>query len=1019
MPGIVPRAKELAGSGFGYLAFLFAVIYQAVRLIPEGHPFGKFENVGNFTILQVIREASSNLKMDRKHIDQVIVFGALLVGIVLMFLQFIILILTLFTGKAFASNGETSFTSMFTTQHPETDIAFLMLDYVFGIPGPADAQGSSFFGSNALVATGGPTPFQEGMHALFNFYNLSMLLIAGVIFAYYVVVVVVETAQTGVPFGRRFSKIYAPIRLVVAIGLLIPLNYGFNGAQYITLYAAKLGSSFATNGWILYNRAQQNPMGVPNSSLIALPRTPNFDGLLHFSSVYHACREMYAIRKNKIVGRPSEGNVCISSYVIVNGKAQEFVENGNDVCTGGLGNEIVDGIKQIGSGNAGGLTGDPYPYSQAKKDFGNRDIEVVLGEYNENYQEPGNVKPLCGKITISLSNDNPAIYKNDSGSSSSPVGIQAVENMYYRLVQSLLRPGSPWRWLSNETGAERSAARKFNAFGERAAHYYMPVTGNAGADEAERTRINKEKSCYNSNILDDASTCAADWKPPSATFQEAVSSYRTSLEMEVRKIYQDFRSHLNLKLNEELEHRGWGGAGIWFNNIADLNGTFTSAIYAVPTATDFPMLMEEIRKKTAASDGEKNQCEMFSVNVAGITELKLDEVMDASLLGGMNSAYRYFFCDNPTKETGDSEAGSAAAGGGSGSAIATDPCAQEAASGYTPLQTGADVKGVTGNMIVDVMSLIFGINGLFDIRAASQICSETGLPSVNPLAQLTTVGKSLVENAIRMVGVAFISSVGGGFFSVAQKDIGSMLSTVTGMAVSIATIGLTAGFILYYILPFLPFIYFFFAVGAWVKSIFEAMVGVPLWALAHLKIDGDGLPGRAAMGGYFLIFEIFLRPIMTLFGLIGGMVCFTAMAATLNLIFDLVVVNITGALPTENGETVDIGGMESFRRGVIDQFFFTLMYALLLYMMATASFKLIDLIPQAFTRWMKTDVGVFNDGKSDPTDGLTQYAALGGATAGGQIIGGLTQAGSALGATGGAIMGSETKNKSNNDNKKQ
>ena len=63
---------------------------------------------------------------------------------------------------------------------------------------------------------------------------------------------------------------------------------------------------------------------------------------------------------------------------------------------------------------------------------------------------------------------------------------------------------------------------------------------------------------------------------------------------------------------------------------------------------------------------------------------------------------------------------------------------------------------------------------------------------------------------------------------------------------------------LFYIIPFMPFIYFFFAVGTWVKAIFEAMVGVPLWALAHIRIDGQGLPGDAAMNGYYLLLEIFV-----------------------------------------------------------------------------------------------------------------------------------------------------------------
>ena len=42
-----------------------------------------------------------------------------------------------------------------------------------------------------------------------------------------------------------------------------------------------------------------------------------------------------------------------------------------------------------------------------------------------------------------------------------------------------------------------------------------------------------------------------------------------------------------------------------------------------------------------------------------------------------------------------------------------------------------------------------------------------------------------------------------------------------------------------YVLPLIPFIYFTFAVLGWVLELFEAIAAMPLWALAHLRIEGD------------------------------------------------------------------------------------------------------------------------------------------------------------------------------------
>jgi ABC-type multidrug transport system permease subunit len=145
-----------------------------------------------------------------------------------------------------------------------------------------------------------------------------------------------------------------------------------------------------------------------------------------------------------------------------------------------------------------------------------------------------------------------------------------------------------------------------------------------------------------------------------------------------------------------------------------------------------------------------------------------------------------------------------------------------------------------------------------------------------------------------------------------------------------------------------------------------------------------------AMNGYLLILEIFLRPILTVFGLLGGLAIFSAMATILNEIFDLVVINTAG---------VDLQAVSDsqFSRHIVDVFFFTVVYAVLLYMMAVSSFKMITLVPNNILRWLGQSVASFSDNDKDPAQGLTQYAAIGGARIGGQLAGGLTKAGQGLG----------------------
>lgn len=72
------------------------------------------------------------------------------------------------------------------------------------------------------------------------------------------------------------------------------------------------------------------------------------------------------------------------------------------------------------------------------------------------------------------------------------------------------------------------------------------------------------------------------------------------------------------------------------------------------------------------------------------------------------------------------------------------------------------------------------------------------------------------------------------------KFAGELAGAAAGFIFVIAGIALTVGVFLAYFLPIIPFMYFSFAVISWVLEIFEAIVAMPLWALAHLRIDGEG-----------------------------------------------------------------------------------------------------------------------------------------------------------------------------------
>ncbi len=882
LPGIIPRINAFIESGFGWLAFMMAVIYNGVRLLPNDHAYLNPRNMGKYGIRHVIAEAANNLVIKKENIDQVIIFFALLIGFVLLILQCAGLALGILVKPA-AAGGLAAFAGLFTT--PECvnpgaqclDIAHMLLDKVFGVP---EIFNSKF----APAGTGfGAIPvFNRALQELFQYYSYAILIVGIVIFLYYILLVVGETANTGTPFGRRFNHIYAPLRLVAAIGLLVPLNYGLNSAQYITLLAAKFGSGFATNSWIIFNNelaAADTPVGTHNETLIARPKPADITHIVAYMSVVQTCKEAYR------VSYPTPPNVRdVRGWLVKN-------ENGNTFA------EEMD---------------DAYDYADALAFYNSRDITIVFGHRfpdatDKNYT--GDVEPTCGEITI---HTNVAGNADGSEPGDQRVGPYLLQRAFFEMVRDLLFDDD------------------LLEFSERAVSIYEGFPEDP---------------------------CAVGAGLPGECIQLPDSEFKKTVVAGVAGTYLgEMETAYNTMIGigatfydipDELLARGWGGAAIWYNRIAEWNGGLFTAAINTPTPGKVPMIMENIQEERRSHDEAVDTENRYCPSVQGFRAVSLVQGRDLPIGKTLCEAYKYWFTD--------------------GKGLASD------------LQT-------SGNVFFDLLNSVFGIGGLFTMRENDD---------VHPLAQLSALGKSIIEASIRNLLSALVFSAGGGMGEIIGTHLGAAASAISGMFVAFTTVGLTIGFMLYYILPFMPFMYFFFAVGGWVKTIFEAMVGVPLWALAHLRVDGNGFSGDAASNGYFLIFEIFIRPVLTVFGLIAAMAIFSAMARTLNGVFDLVVENLTGFDCTDCN-TVGAAGIE-FKRNPIDEFFFTIIYTILVYMLATSSFKMIDQIPNSILRWMGAGVQSFGDQRDDPAQGMVQYAAFGGNQIAGQVTGALNQGAKAAG----------------------
>lgn len=871
LPGIIPRFKQLFGSGFQMLAYMVALVYNTVRILPNNHPYLRADMIGHYNVRQVIAEAGNHITPNRNNIDQVIVFFSIIVALVILCVQFILFLIALLVSRAHAQDMPTTIKGFFVTPNPNEDIAYRFMDLIFGIP--------DFFSTNANVNT----PVHQALHSLFEFYSYGMIIVGTMIIVYFIIAIVAETAQSGTPFGQRFNHAWAPIRVILFFGLLIPVTHGLNGGQYLTLTAAKLGSSLASNGWVLLNESIQNShetLSGKKEYNVATPKAPDLTHIPAFMMVVQTCKVAYDVYYNADLGAkwdPKGADTGVRAWVVYDDGTETHV------------------AKKISDTTFQNVTAA----SQAKN------INIIFGIKDDTASEVS-VNPICGKIVINVVDVHEP-------------GAAVIQTAYYDLIRELwdgtsTNPSKVVMYPDIRKYAISFARRNLNISGG-SSEYGTPFQKHDAQlpDDAYRNKILADLKTYMGN-------------KESGVIKEAITAQIDNGDW---------------AMPEKIRNYGWAGAGIWYNKIAQQNGALVSTLHQIPTSIFYPSVMEQvkIRKRQEDKDVDKDE-EHNQSNAPGTTDVTFERAEESEIYTAINQVQQWWV--------------------------------------KNPLQPD---KTLTGNVIIDTINLLLGTQGLFEI------CENT---DTHPLAQLAAVGKSMIDSAIRSIALS-------GVFGVVSimPQLSTSFSAAAGFFSTIAGVGLLIGFILFYIIPFMPFLYFFFAIGGWAKSIFEAMVAMPLWALAHLRIDGDGIPGEAAIGGYHLIFEIFIRPILIVFGLLAAISIFAAMVKILNEIFYLAISNLSGHDPLENtacfktpaGSTIggeefdgipDKADLKDAYRGPVDEFFFTILYTIIVYMISSSCFKLIDMIPNTILRWMGIDTPAFNDQSGDATEGMVMYISMGG-----------------------------------------
>lgn len=121
-----------------------------------------------------------------------------------------------------------------------------------GLPSAADFDGSAAIGAtegDASPRTGAPDAFSLTSSSLFGILsaimNAACLALAGWLIMVTVMTGSLNSAHEGVVLGQQYSTLWVPVRIVIALGALMPIFGGYSLAQQILMIVGRIGVGFA------------------------------------------------------------------------------------------------------------------------------------------------------------------------------------------------------------------------------------------------------------------------------------------------------------------------------------------------------------------------------------------------------------------------------------------------------------------------------------------------------------------------------------------------------------------------------------------------------------------------------------------------------------------------------------------------------------------------------------------------------------------------------------------------------
>lgn len=790
---------------------------------------------------------------------------------------------------------------------------------------------SQIFGSVGSVLPGTQSVF---MSSLFLAINTIALTVGAVIVVYTTVVGLMMTAHEGEFLGKKWSGLWVPIRMVAGVASLFPAASGYSMIQVVIMWIIVQGVGAADTLWSAavlssYGGAVslQSDLSVAGATTSTIGVNTQMKSL--FSSL--VCEATYKIKPSlpasAIYPEISLKNDNTTNNFLLDSTSFQMGPSG--VCGVLTKCSTTDQCTDASSGvcalcttqnnTLGGIVALFRLYAAA---FAQADSDYLVFYYTANKPPPFGTR-ATGWMKTYCDKQDPPLTVQDLNATCC-VAPSASEVPPYCLPDT-----------STPTGT-RSFPKPFQDAGR-------PSNGMSIGSGSELEWVESWSFLPALVHKDPPLTIATLSKDDFANadfITQAAKAYMDSLTTVASTLSKPAISDSDKFNPTDAINQGWITAGAYFYQLVNL-ATKTMSASMMPLSVSMPK----------------------------------DEVMQAKYRSNYSAAMDFLQAISANRGVG-----------GGGGSSGTNSGVGSGASSQLPGSTGLDapLNDVTGTLSQSFMSMLQGA------AAANPGIHDT------PLLRIATFGQNLLIIAqLFYVLLILVSSIAAGLLAfatfvtlgignlTAPLEIYKAVTNVLYPALYLLLGALmTMGALLGMYVPMIPYVVFTASVIGWLIAVVEAMVAAPIIALGILSPGGQSEVFGRAEPSVMIIFNLFLRPTLMVFGLLVASFVANVVIKFICMGFQYAMRDVMTQLP-----------------GLVEEIIFIAIFASIIFTSMNQVFTLIHHIPERILTYIGGQAMQFGEGQAaQAMKGAVEGAAGGLAAAGKGTAEGVEKEAQALGA---------------------